>query len=144
MQIILLLFLLQVDIACKTQYILMCKSFYHPPGAARPEIFQMERTSGSQSGFPVQIYCNGRRHMKNKFLALILTAAIICGAILPSLTLTARAAEVVDSGDCGTNVTWALDSTGTLTISGSGEMHDYDFYETSDLIRTTKENPGMV
>jgi len=67
--------------------------------------------------------------MKNKFLALILTAAVICGAILPSLTLTARAAEVVDSGDCGTNVTWALDSTGTLTISGSGEMHDYERYE---------------
>ena len=67
--------------------------------------------------------------MKNKFLALILTVAVICGAILPSLTLTARAAEVVDSGDCGTNVTWALDSTGTLTISGSGEMHNYERYE---------------
>ena len=67
--------------------------------------------------------------MKNKFLALILAVAIICGAILPSLTLTARAAEVVDSGDCGTNVTWVLDSTGTLTISGSGEMHNYEQYE---------------
>ena len=67
--------------------------------------------------------------MKKRFLALILTTALICGAILPSLTLTVRATEIVDSGDCGTNVTWALDSTGTLTIGGSGEMHNYERYE---------------
>jgi hypothetical protein len=66
--------------------------------------------------------------MKNKFLALILTVAVICGAILPSLTLTARAAEIVDSGDCGANVTWSLDSAGTLTISGSGEMYNYELW----------------
>ena len=65
--------------------------------------------------------------MKKRFLALILITALICGAMLPSLTLTARAAEIVDSGDCGTNVTWVLDSTGTLTISGIGEMHDYEY-----------------
>ena len=31
-------------------------------------------------------------------------------------------ADVVDSGDCGKTVTWTLDSSGTLTISGKGEM----------------------
>ena len=29
------------------------------------------------------------------------------------------------SGRCGKNVTWKLDSKGTLTISGTGEMYDY-------------------
>lgn len=29
------------------------------------------------------------------------------------------------SGKCGKNVTWKLDSKGTLTISGTGEMYDY-------------------
>lgn len=32
------------------------------------------------------------------------------------------------SGTCGENVTWALDDTGTITISGTGEMEDYNNY----------------
>lgn len=36
-----------------------------------------------------------------------------------------RAEEVVASGKCGENVFWGLDSDGTLTISGSGDMYDY-------------------
>ena len=31
---------------------------------------------------------------------------------------------VVDSGSCGTNARWSLDSAGTLTISGTGEIDD--------------------
>ena len=37
----------------------------------------------------------------------------------------ARAAEILDSGSCGENVTWTLDSNGVLTISGTGPMTDY-------------------
>ena len=33
--------------------------------------------------------------------------------------------EIVDSGKCGETLTWALDSTGTLTVSGTGKMKDY-------------------
>ena len=33
--------------------------------------------------------------------------------------------SVVASGTCGDNLTWTLDDTGTLTISGTGEMDDY-------------------
>nr|MCR4710053.1 leucine-rich repeat protein [Clostridiales bacterium] len=29
-------------------------------------------------------------------------------------------------GECGDNLTWSLDSNGTLTISGTGPMYDYD------------------
>jgi len=34
--------------------------------------------------------------------------------------------DIVDSGTCGENLTWTLDNTGTLTISGSGLMTNYD------------------
>ncbi len=43
--------------------------------------------------------------------------------------ITANAADIVDSGSCGAeddNVTWTLDSEGTLTISGEGEMNNWD------------------
>ena len=30
------------------------------------------------------------------------------------------------SGTCGDNLTWTLDDEGTLTISGTGDMYDYD------------------
>ncbi len=37
---------------------------------------------------------------------------------------------IVDSGSCGPNVTWTLDSDGTLTLSGSGDMDGYfSFWE---------------
>ncbi|MBQ6862775.1 MAG: leucine-rich repeat domain-containing protein, partial [Clostridia bacterium] len=43
--------------------------------------------------------------------------------------LSADAAEIVDSGTCGTNVTYTLDSDGLLTIAGTGEMENYDFWD---------------
>ncbi len=42
-------------------------------------------------------------------------------------------APAPDSGTCGENLTWTLDSEGTLTISGSGEMNDYYDYTAADL-----------
>ncbi len=35
--------------------------------------------------------------------------------------------NIVASGTCGENLTWTLDDTGTLTISGTGEMTDYNY-----------------
>ncbi len=34
-------------------------------------------------------------------------------------------ADEVDSGTCGDNLTWVLNTDGTLTISGTGAMYDY-------------------
>ena len=42
-------------------------------------------------------------------------------------TFTSRAATIVDSGTCGSNLTWTLDSDGLLTISGTGEMASYSY-----------------
>ena len=41
-------------------------------------------------------------------------------------TVREAAKGAVDSGTCGENVTWTLDENGTLTISGTGEMEDYE------------------
>ncbi len=57
-----------------------------------------------------------------KILSLIL-AAVMLMMVLPGIG--AFAAEVVDSGKCGDNLTWVLTSDGTLTISGEGEMWDW-------------------
>ncbi len=63
-----------------------------------------------------------------KIFALIMSVIMIMG-VVPAGVLSASAASVVDSGICGENLTWTLDSEGTLTISGTGEMYDYSLYE---------------
>ena len=36
--------------------------------------------------------------------------------------------QISDSGKCGDDLTWTLDSEGTLTISGTDAMYNYDYY----------------
>lgn len=60
-----------------------------------------------------------------KLIPMLLSIALIC-TFLPN---TAFAANAVDSGMCGDNITWSLDSDGVLTISGTGKMKDYFIYE---------------
>ena len=72
------------------------------------------------------------------------TAVLLSGAIMFSSVgfsefpvqavktmLSASAEDIVDSGTCGENLTWTLDSEETLTISGTGEMYmlgvDYSY-----------------
>ncbi len=55
-----------------------------------------------------------------KILASLL-ALLLVVSLLPG---TADAAEVVFDGTCGENVFWALDTEGTLTITGEGETYD--------------------
>ena len=70
--------------------------------------------------------------MKTRKIRL-LSALLALAMLLALLPTAAFAADIVDSGTCGaesdgSNVTWELDSDGTLTISGKGEMKDYNFY----------------
>ena len=58
--------------------------------------------------------------MKKRLLSFVL-AVLMIASLLPA---TALAAGIVDSGTCGAEVTWTLDSEGVLTISGSGYMYD--------------------
>ena len=45
-------------------------------------------------------------------------------AVITDISLSVHAAE---SGTCGENLTWTPDDAGTLTISGTGKIIDYDF-----------------
>ncbi len=57
-----------------------------------------------------------------KRILTLLGTVLLC---LTSIILPAKAATIA-SGTCGDSLTWTLADTGTLTISGTGEM--YDFY----------------
>ena len=86
-----------------------------------------------------------------KLIAFIVSLCIIGGSAPAALeyaadyALTASAADIVESGSCGENLTWTLDSEGTLTISGTGDMTNYDvngapFYENSNIKAIKIEN----
>lgn len=63
--------------------------------------------------------------MKNRVFAilfcLVLTTCVLSG--------TAMADKVIDSGECGDELTWELTVNGTLIISGEGDMYDFDNYD---------------
>ena len=65
--------------------------------------------------------------MKKRLLAWVLSFALAL-SLLPVGVLAAG--STVASGTCGDNLTWVLDSEGTLTISGEGEMSNYLEYGT--------------
>ena len=46
-------------------------------------------------------------------------------------------AQEIVGGTCGENLTWTLDSEGTLTISGEGPMDNYTYTGNIDKIKTT-------
>ncbi|MGN1320378.1 MAG: leucine-rich repeat domain-containing protein, partial [Acutalibacteraceae bacterium] len=59
-----------------------------------------------------------------KLFAIMVSLAILI-ACIPTVSVFAE----TQSGTCGKNVTWSLDTdTGVLTISGSGDMDDYYGY----------------
>jgi hypothetical protein len=66
--------------------------------------------------------------MRKIFSILCATALLmLCIMVYP---VQAQAAEVVESGTCGENLTWIFDDAGTLTISGNGLMVDLSWGRT--------------
>ena len=53
-------------------------------------------------------------------------------------------AQIVDSGTCGSNLTYTLDSNGVLTISGTGDMQNSSFGWDKDLIKSVVINDGVT
>ena len=88
-----------------------------------------------------------------RILCLVLVLTMVCAllAVMP-----VNAATIVESGECGAqgdNVKWTLDSDGTLTISGTGEMGDYNYldsipsipwYNNRSRIKTVIINDGVT
>ena len=62
-------------------------------------------------------------------LLSILIASAMMFAMLPTGMIAS--AEVVSSGTCGEDLTWTLDETGLLTISGTGNMYNYSWNESN-------------
>lgn len=56
-----------------------------------------------------------------RFLSMALVVCMLF-CMMPVMT------HAASSGTCGDNLTWTLDDEGTLTISGTGAMEDYDYY----------------
>ena len=67
------------------------------------------------------------------------------GLLRPEIVASAEA-----SGDCNENVSWSLDDSGKLTISGTGAMPDYPFqsdipwYDNKDQIITVEVGNGIT
>ncbi len=96
---------------------------------------------------------------KNKFLAGVLSAAMVVGSLtLPENisikgfdfgVLFAQAADELASGTCGEDLTWVLDDDGLLTISGTGDMNDYSaekapWYDKAEEIYTVVIENGVT
>ena len=76
--------------------------------------------------------------MKKRILSILLAALMLLSAVPLGMVDTACAAETsgvaaqsyyVAGGQCGDDLTWTLDSSGTLTISGTGPMYGYSLFK---------------
>ena len=86
----------------------------------------------------------------------VLLSAFIMLSMILSMVLFAPFAKtvnagVVASGSCGDNVTYTLDDTGKLTISGTGPMYDYKSYGSNlspfysnEIIKSVVINSGVT
>ena len=70
--------------------------------------------------------------MKRKIVSVLL-----CVLLLASLLPVSAFADTTAGGKCGDNLTWTLDSDGTLTISGTGKMWNGGLYYDNGSYKTS-------
>ncbi len=96
--------------------------------------------------------------MRKKLLSLLLCAAL-CLALLPDAAFAAAPGpaapdgggepKTLASGSCGEKLSWKLDDTGRLTVSGTGAMYGYKdldrpWYDYSDRIKSLVITQGVT
>ena len=74
---------------------------------------------------PAEIIKKRGVSVKKRILSILLAVLMLLSALPLGMVDTAYAAALA-SGKCGDSATWTLDSTGTLTISGTGATYNYD------------------
>ena len=77
--------------------------------------------------------------MKKLLLSLFILSLLICTVF----AISASAAEIIDSGSCGDNVTYTLDSDGLLRIEGSGIV-DYCTFLEDEFIKSVVISSGVT
>ena len=87
-------------------------------------------------------------YMKKRILSVLL-ALVMVATLLPVGLIDTAEAAATHSGTCGDNVTWTLDASGTLTISGKGAMADYyifsvPWYDTRSQVKTVIIKNGVT
>ena len=94
--------------------------------------------------------------MKKRILSILLAALMLLSAVPLGMVDTACAAETsgvaaqsyyVAGGQCGDDLTWTLDSSGTLTISGTGPMYGYSLFKNpwcDDALRSSGISTRVV
>ena len=87
---------------------------------------------------PAEIIKKRGVSVKKRILSILLAALMLLSAVPLGMVDTAYAAETsgvaaqsyyVAGGQCGDDLTWTLDSSGTLTISGTGPMYGYSLFK---------------
>ena len=92
----------------------------------------------------------------SRFMAVVLFVCMLMGSgfatvgsyIIQGVVVNAEDVTIVESGKCGANVMYTLDSNGVLVISGLGNMRDYaiensPFYKNNN-IKTVIINDGVT
>lgn len=62
------------------------------------------------------------------------TLTVTFGGKTATFDIEVFAANQVTSGTCGDNLTWLLDGAGNLTISGTGDMYDYGYFDPNNTV----------
>ena len=87
---------------------------------------------------PAEIIKKRGVSVKKRILSILLAVLMLLSAVPLGMVDTAYAAETsgvaaqsyyVAGGQCGDDLTWTLDSSGTLTISGTGPMYGYSLHK---------------
>ena len=75
--------------------------------------------------------------MKKRMFSLI----IVLSMLIVGIPMIAHAET---SGKCGDNLTWTLDDNGTITISGTGDMINYEYYNLSPFYNDNSINSVII
>ncbi|MBQ7581175.1 MAG: leucine-rich repeat protein [Clostridia bacterium] len=88
-----------------------------------------------------------KRILKKTFAIVICLALLLGMAPLSSLTdifSVKASAAVVEAGQCGENVYYSLDTNGTLTISGTGDMYEYGLNSSNPFYRNNRNIKSVI